>query len=274
MLGLEEARQASPGQASLRAPPWVKRPPNHQAPNGAGHECCAHCIPQLCYAPLGLYPFYISRPQGGARSSLATGWLVAGRWPEETMLAHEHPLPRLKIRCLASKRPDKPAQGKASLRATPRGQRPAKSSSPHGAGQKWSHALHPAKLFRPVGALPILSFPDPGRRSFLACPGLACRRPLALKLRKPSTRGSRRPTDAPPPPGGRVRNGFGRRGGLPQAVNIRALTLRTGETTRYSRVCSALRTQCPYCASKSTPRLLAAHPRVTVRPVQSRSSQS
>ena len=38
----------------------------------------------VCRAPLGLVSILSGRSQGGARASLALGWLVAGRWPEET----------------------------------------------------------------------------------------------------------------------------------------------------------------------------------------------
>ena len=169
MLGLKEARQASPGQSESASAALGQQPAKPSSPNGAGHECCAHCIPQLCYAPLGLYPFYISRPQGGARSSLATGWLVAGRWPEETMLAHEHPLPRLKIRCLASKRPDKPAQGKASLRATPWVNGPRNHQAPTGRDRSGHTRCIPQSCSAPLGLCPFYHFQTQGgARSSLA----------------------------------------------------------------------------------------------------------
>jgi len=38
----------------------------------------------VCRTPLGLVSILSGRSQGGAHSSLALGWLVAGRWPEES----------------------------------------------------------------------------------------------------------------------------------------------------------------------------------------------
>ena len=78
MLGLKEAGQASLGQASLRAPPWVKRPPNHQAPNGAGQKLPHALRRAKLFRPVGALPNLYFQTQGGARSSLALGWLVGG----------------------------------------------------------------------------------------------------------------------------------------------------------------------------------------------------
>ena len=107
------ANKPAQGKASLRATPWVKRPAKSSSHNGAGQKLPHELQPTKLFRPVGALPILYFQTQGGARSSLALGWLVAGRWPEETMLAHEYPMLRLKIRCLTSKRADKPAQGNA-----------------------------------------------------------------------------------------------------------------------------------------------------------------
>ena len=124
----------------------------------------------VCRAPLGLVSILSGRSQGGARSSLALGWLVTGRWPEAAEPQPRRP-PRSPTTTLAWVGNALPRGPKARPQASPGqsesasdalGQRPAKSSSPNGAGQKVSHALHPAQLSRPVGALPILYFQTQG----------------------------------------------------------------------------------------------------------------
>ena len=52
----------------------------------------------VCRAPLGLVSILSGRSQGCARASLALGWLVAGRWPEEAsvyvVVSHTHFRPK------------------------------------------------------------------------------------------------------------------------------------------------------------------------------------
>jgi len=115
-------QQASPAQArnERRAGSTARKIIKPQ--RARDQSCHTRCIPQNCYAPMGLLPIVYFQTQGGARPSLALGWLVAGRWPEETMLG-------LKEAGQASSGQSEPASDAL-------GQQPAKPSSPNGARQR------------------------------------------------------------------------------------------------------------------------------------------
>ena len=100
MLGLEEAAQASPGQNEPASDALGQQPARSASPNGARQNLPHALHPAKVFRPIGALHILGFQTQGGARPSLALGWLVKGLWPQTRFLRRREDIMNVLLRAL------------------------------------------------------------------------------------------------------------------------------------------------------------------------------